>query len=134
MELKMARRMRTGNLARYARCAQSRCAPAVIPSPVIMYVTNTAVTPTEGRHRVYTTMSFHCGQSQTINHTVNTCQLTKFEGGLNLLHKANITMTQSYGWNLQRLQHLQNKFDVIHVAQWHKGQGTRLSIYRLQVQ
>jgi len=28
------------------------------------------------------------GQWQTMNHTVNTCQLTEYEGGLNLLHKA----------------------------------------------
>jgi len=28
-----------------------------------------------------------CGQQQTMNHTVETCPLTKFEGGLNLLHK-----------------------------------------------
>ena len=29
-----------------------------------------------------------CGQWQTTNHTVDTCQLTKFEGGPNLLHEA----------------------------------------------
>ena len=29
-----------------------------------------------------------CGQRQTTNHIVNTCLLTKFEGGLNLLHEA----------------------------------------------
>jgi len=29
-----------------------------------------------------------CGQQQTMNHTVDTCPLTTFEGGLNLLHKA----------------------------------------------
>ena len=45
-------------------------------------------------------------QWQTMNHVVNTYSLTKFEGRLNLLHEAD--MTQSYGWNLQRLQHLQN--------------------------
>jgi len=28
------------------------------------------------------------GQRQTMNHIVDTCPLTKFEGGLNLLHKA----------------------------------------------
>jgi len=28
-----------------------------------------------------------CGQKQTENHIVNTCPLTKFEGGLNLLHE-----------------------------------------------
>jgi len=51
--------------------------------------------------------SCDCGQRQTMNHIVDTCPLTKFEGGLNLLHKADDE--QSYGWNLQRLQHLQNK-------------------------
>ena len=29
-----------------------------------------------------------CSQRQTVNHTVDTCPLTKFDGGLNLLHKA----------------------------------------------
>ena len=32
--------------------------------------------------------SCDCGQRQTLNHTVDACPLTKFEGGLNLLHKA----------------------------------------------
>ena len=31
--------------------------------------------------------SCDCGQHQTMNHIVNMCQLTKFEGGLNLLHE-----------------------------------------------
>jgi len=29
-----------------------------------------------------------CGQRQTMNHIVYSCPLTKFEGGLNLLHRA----------------------------------------------
>jgi len=29
-----------------------------------------------------------CGQRQTMNHIVDTCLLTKFESGLNLLHEA----------------------------------------------
>jgi len=32
--------------------------------------------------------SCDCGQRQTMNHVVDTCPLTKFEGRLNLLHKA----------------------------------------------
>jgi len=32
--------------------------------------------------------SCDCGQRQTMTHTVGTCPLTKFEGGLNLLHGA----------------------------------------------
>ena len=28
-----------------------------------------------------------CGQRQSMNHIVNTCRLTKFEGGVNLLHE-----------------------------------------------
>ena len=32
--------------------------------------------------------SCDCGQRQTVNHIVNTCPLTKSEGGLNLLHEA----------------------------------------------
>ena len=44
-----------------------------------------------------------CGQRQTMNHIVDTCPLTKFEGGLNQLHE--VDDRQSYGWNLQRLQH-----------------------------
>ena len=49
--------------------------------------------------------SCDCGQRQTMNHIVDTCPLTKSEGTeLNLR-----TMTQSHGWNLQRLQHSRNK-------------------------
>jgi len=32
--------------------------------------------------------SCDCGRRQTMNHTVDTCPLTKFEVGLNLLHEA----------------------------------------------
>jgi len=32
--------------------------------------------------------SCDCGQRQTMNHIVDTCLLTKYEGGLNLLHEA----------------------------------------------
>ena len=32
--------------------------------------------------------SCDCVQRQTMNHIVDTCTLTKFEGGLNLLHEA----------------------------------------------
>jgi len=32
--------------------------------------------------------SCDCGQWQTMNHIVDTCPLTKFDGGLNLLHEA----------------------------------------------
>jgi len=32
--------------------------------------------------------SRYCGQRQTMSHIVDTCPLTKFEGGLNLLHEA----------------------------------------------
>ena len=32
--------------------------------------------------------SCDCGQQQTVNHIVDTCPLTKFEGGLNLFHDA----------------------------------------------
>ena len=40
------------------------------------------------------------GQRQTMNHTVDTCPLTKFEGGLNLLHEAGDDAVIC-GWNLQ---------------------------------
>ena len=46
-----------------------------------------------------------CGQWQTMNHILDTCPLTKSEGGLNLLQE----VTQTYGWNLQWLQHSRNK-------------------------
>jgi len=46
-----------------------------------------------------TCRSCDCGQRWTMNHIVDTCPLTKFEGGLNLLHEVGL-MTQSYGWNL----------------------------------
>ena len=32
--------------------------------------------------------SCDCGQRQTMNHVVDMCPFIKFEGGLNLLHKA----------------------------------------------
>jgi len=32
--------------------------------------------------------SCDCGRRQTMNHIVDTCPLTKFEGGLNLLYEA----------------------------------------------
>jgi len=32
-------------------------------------------------------LSCDCGQRQTMNHIVDTCPLTKFKGGLNLLHE-----------------------------------------------
>jgi len=32
--------------------------------------------------------SCDCGQRQTMNHIVKTCPLTKFDGGLNVLHEA----------------------------------------------
>jgi len=34
--------------------------------------------------------SCDCGQQQTMNHIVDTCPLTKFEGGLDLLHEADV--------------------------------------------
>ena len=34
--------------------------------------------------------SCDCGQRQTMNHIVDTCPLTKSEGGLNLLHKVDV--------------------------------------------
>ena len=40
--------------------------------------------------------SCDCGQRQTMNHIVNTCQLTEFEGELNL-YSTKQKMTQSYG-------------------------------------
>ena len=45
--------------------------------------------------------SCDCGQRQSMNHIVDTCPLTKFEGGLNLLHEADLVI-----W---RLQHSRNK-------------------------
>ena len=40
-----------------------------------------------------------------MNHVVDTCPLTEFDGGLNLAYSTKRLTTQSYGWNLQRLQH-----------------------------
>jgi len=41
-------------------------------------------------HKWSPAQSPSCGQRQTMNrHTVDTCPLTTFEGGLNLLHEAN---------------------------------------------
>jgi len=52
--------------------------------------------PTVQRHHIMLTCthslaqspSCDCGQRQTMNHIVDTCPLTIFEGGLNLLHEA----------------------------------------------
>ena len=38
--------------------------------------------------RIAQSPSCDCGQRHTMNHIVDTCPLTKFEGGLNLLHEA----------------------------------------------
>jgi len=46
--------------------------------------------------------SCDCGQWQTMNHIVDTCPLTKFDGGLNLLHKVDDDIV--IWW----LQHMQN--------------------------
>ena len=40
-----------------------------------------------------------------MNHIVDTCPLTKFVGGLNLLLEVD---DDDDGWNLQRLQHSRN--------------------------
>jgi len=40
-----------------------------------------------GSHPI-TSMARTCGQRQTMNHIVDTCPLTEFEGALNLLHEA----------------------------------------------
>jgi len=40
------------------------------------------------RVNLYKSPSCDYGQRQTMNHIVNTCPLTKFDGGLNLLHEA----------------------------------------------
>jgi len=50
--------------------------------------------------------SCDCGQRQTMSYIVDTCPLTKFEDGLNLLQKW--MMMQSHGWTLQQLQHSWN--------------------------
>ena len=39
--------------------------------------------------------SCDCGQRQTMNHIVDTCPLTKFEGGLNLLDEADVIWLES---------------------------------------
>jgi len=54
-------------------------------------------------------LSCDCGQRQTMNHIVDTCPLTKFEGGLNLLREAH---DDAVIWleSIQRLQHSRNKW------------------------
>jgi len=44
--------------------------------------------------------SFDCGQRQTVNHVVDTCPLTEFKGGLNLLHEVYVDAGGGYVWNL----------------------------------
>ena len=48
-----------------------------------------------------------CGQRQSMNHTVDTCPLTKFEGGPNLLHEADDDAVLPL--ESTRLQHSRNK-------------------------
>ena len=43
-----------------------------------------------------------------MNYIVDTCPLTKFEGGLNLLHEADDDAVIWLGWNVRRLQHSRN--------------------------
>ena len=38
--------------------------------------------------------SCDCGKQQTMNHIVDTCPLTEFEGGLSLLHEATAALTE----------------------------------------
>jgi len=52
--------------------------------------------------------SCDCGRRQTMQHIVDTCPLTKYEGGLNLLREADDDAVMD-GWNLQRLQQSRNK-------------------------
>jgi len=58
-------------------------------------------------HQWGLTQSSSCdyGQRQTMNHTVDTCPLTKFQGGLNLLHEADDDAVIWLESILQRLQH-----------------------------
>jgi len=49
-----------------------------------------------------------CGQRQTVNHIVDTCPLTKFEGGQNLLHEADDDAVIWLEYNIQRLQPSRN--------------------------
>ena len=51
-----------------------------------------------------------CGQRQSMSHIVDTCPLTKFEGGLNLLHEVDDD-TIINGWKPQQLQHSRNEMD-----------------------
>jgi len=45
-----------------------------------------------------------CGQGQTVNRIVDTCPLTKFEGGVNVLHEADDDAVIWQGCKLLRLQ------------------------------
>ena len=51
--------------------------------------------------------SCDCGQRQTMNYIVDTCPLTKFEGGLNLLHEAD---DDTVTWLESTSSHLPTKF------------------------
>ena len=73
----------------------------------------------------------NCGQQQIMSHAVDTCPLTKFIGGLQLLLFTKLKTTQLSGRSLQRLQHSRNamnwnstnirqyKVTNDHVPTWH---------------
>jgi len=52
--------------------------------------------------------SCDCGQRRTMNHIVDTCPLTKYEGGLNLLRVADDDAVIWLECTLLRLQHSRN--------------------------
>ena len=55
------------------------------------------------------TCNCDCSQQQTMSHIVDVCPLTKFDGGLQLLHEAEDDAVTS-GWRLQRIQHSRNEW------------------------
>jgi len=63
--------------------------------------------------------SCDCGQRQTMNHIVNTCPLTKFEVGLNLLYsncstrEIIVIMLQWFGSLCQRWCAIENIFNIV---------------------
>jgi len=86
---------------------QLKVAPGYVDPSTATPLTQTGQDPCRANFHTWglvQSTSCDCGQRQTMNHAVDTCPLTTFEGGLNLLYEVD-----DDGWNLQRLQHTQNK-------------------------
>ena len=73
--------------------------------------------------RLAESSSCDCGQRQTMNHMVNMCPLTKFKGGLKLLHEVDddaviwLESTELRHLQNEKIAYLVHTFLYMHIAQ-----------------